>query len=73
MDVTDLKSLAAEVKKRMGGQIDHVKREFGGVRTGRASVTILDTVHVEAYGSHMPLNQVERAFEARAQVRRRGP
>ena len=58
MDVTDLKSLSAEVKKRMDGQIDHVRREFGGVRTGRASVTILDSVHVEAYGSHMPLNQV---------------
>jgi ribosome recycling factor len=58
MDVTDLKGLAAEVKKRMDAQLDHVRREFGGVRTGRASVTILDTVHVEAYGSHMPLNQV---------------
>ncbi len=58
MDVSDLKGLFAEVKKRMDGQIEHVKRELGGVRTGRASVTILDTVHVEAYGSHMPLNQV---------------
>jgi ribosome recycling factor len=58
MDVTDLKGLAAEVKKRMDTQLEHVRREFGGVRTGRASVTILDTVHVEAYGSHMPLNQV---------------
>ena len=58
MDVTDLKGLTAEVKKRMDGQLEHVRREFGGVRTGRASVTILDTVHVEAYGSHMPLNQV---------------
>ena len=58
MDVSDLKGLFAEVKKRMDGQIDHVRRELGGVRTGRASVTILDTVHVEAYGSQMPLNQV---------------
>ena len=58
MDVTDLKGLSAEVKKRMDGQLEHVKREFGGVRTGRASVTILDTVHVEAYGSNVPLNQV---------------
>ena len=58
MDATDLKSLAVEVKKRMDGQLEHVRREFGGVRTGRASVTILDTVHVEAYGSSMPLNQV---------------
>ena len=58
MDVSDLKGLFAEVKKRMDGQIEHVRRELGGVRTGRASVTILDTVHVDAYGSSMPLNQV---------------
>jgi ribosome recycling factor len=58
MDASDLKGLFAELKKRMDGQIDHVKRELGGVRTGRASVTILDSVHVEAYGSQMPLNQV---------------
>jgi ribosome recycling factor len=58
MDVTDLKDLAAEVRKRMDAQLEHVRREFGGVRTGRASVSILDTVHVDAYGSHMPLNQV---------------
>jgi ribosome recycling factor len=58
MDVKDLKGLFAEAKKRMDAQIDHVKRELGGVRTGRASVAILDSVHVEAYGSAMPLNQV---------------
>jgi ribosome recycling factor len=58
MDASDLKSLAAEVKKRMDSQLEHVRREFSGVRTGRASVTILDSVHVEAYGSHMPVNQV---------------
>jgi ribosome recycling factor len=58
MDVSDLKGLFAEVKKRMDAQLEHVRRELGGVRTGRASVTILDAVHVEAYGSHVPLNQV---------------
>jgi ribosome recycling factor len=58
MDATDIKGLFSELKKRMDGQIEHVRREFGGVRTGRASVTILDSVHVEAYGSQMPLNQV---------------
>jgi ribosome recycling factor len=58
MDVTDVKGLSAEISKRMDGQIEHVRRELGGVRTGRASVTILDSVHVDAYGSHMPLNQV---------------
>ena len=58
MDVSDVKGLQAEVKKRMDGHIDHVRRELAGVRTGRASVNILDSVHVEAYGSQMPLNQV---------------
>jgi ribosome recycling factor len=58
MDVNDLKGLFGEVKKRMDAGIDHVRKELAGVRTGRASVGILDSVHVEAYGSPMPLNQV---------------
>jgi ribosome recycling factor len=58
MDVNDLKGLFAEVAKRMNVALDHVKHELAGVRTGRASVGILDSVHVEAYGSRMPLNQV---------------
>ena len=58
MDVNDLKGLFTEVNKRMQGTLDHLRHELGGVRTGRASVTILDTVHVEAYGSKMPLNQL---------------
>ena len=58
MDVSDVKGLLAEVKKRMDTQVEYVRRELGGVRTGRASVSILDSVHVEAYGSQMPLNQV---------------
>ena len=58
MDVNDLKGLFAEVNKRMNTALDHVKHELAGVRTGRASVTILDGVHVDAYGSKMPLNQL---------------
>jgi ribosome recycling factor len=58
MDVSDTQELFAEVNKRMDGQLEHVRRELAGVRTGRASVAILDAVHVEAYGSPMPLNQV---------------
>src|SRR5204862_6629290 len=58
MDANDLKGLYAEVSKKMQTAIEHVRHEFAGVRTGRASVTILDSVHVEAYGSKMPLNQV---------------
>src|SRR6266571_3683661 len=58
MDVNDLKGLYAEVNKRMNTSLDHVKHELAGVRSGRASVAILDSVHVDAYGSKMPLNQL---------------
>jgi len=58
MDVSDIKSLYAESVTRMTVALDHLKHEFSGVRTGRASVTMLDGIQVEAYGSKMPLNQV---------------
>jgi ribosome recycling factor len=58
MDVNDLKGLYAEVNKRMNVALEHVRHELAGVRTGRASVAILDSVHVEAYGAKMPLNQL---------------
>ncbi len=58
MNVSDLKGLFAEVNKRMDGQLEFVRKELAGVRTGRASTGLLDTVHIEAYGSRMPLNQV---------------
>jgi ribosome recycling factor len=58
MDVNDLKSLYAEVNTRMNAALEHLRHELGGVRTGRASVTILDNVRVDAYGAKMPLNQL---------------
>ena len=58
MDVNDLKGLFAEVNQRMNTAIDHLRHELAGVRTGRASATLLDNVHVDAYGSRLPLNQV---------------
>ena len=58
MDANDLKSLIADVGKRMTAMLEHVRHELAGVRTGRASVTILDQVHVEAYGTKVPINQV---------------
>ena len=58
MDVNDLKGLNAEVKRRMDGTIDHARKELAGLRSGRASVSLLDPVQVEAYGAAMPLNQV---------------
>jgi ribosome recycling factor len=58
MDANDLKALFGEATKRMATSVEHVRHELAGVRTGRASVTILDAVHVEAYGARMPLNQL---------------
>lgn len=47
-----------ELERRMDGAIASLKTEFTGLRTGRASVHLLDTVQVPAYGSTMPINQV---------------
>ena len=48
----------ADIQRRMSGAIDALKHDLGGLRTGRASTTLLDPVNVEVYGSHMPLSQV---------------
>ncbi|QDW38568.1 ribosome recycling factor [Bradyrhizobium sp. KBS0727] len=47
-----------EVKRRMQGATQSLKHELGGLRTGRAAASMLEPVQVEAYGSHMPLNQL---------------
>jgi ribosome recycling factor len=48
----------ADLERRMTGAVESLKHDLGGLRTGRASTTLLDPVTVEVYGSHMPLNQV---------------
>ena len=58
MTVTDPEAAHADAERRMDGAVEHVRRELAGVRTGRASVNLLDSVRVEAYGAQMPLNQV---------------
>ncbi|MBO88878.1 MAG: ribosome recycling factor [Rickettsiales bacterium] len=47
-----------DIERRMGGAIEVLSREFSGLRTGRASSSLLDPIMVEAYGSQMPMNQV---------------
>ena len=47
-----------DLERRMAGAVDALKHDLGGLRTGRASISLLDPVTVEVYGSHMPLNQV---------------
>ena len=47
-----------DIKRRMHGATQVLKQELGGLRTGRASASLLEPVQVEAYGTHMPLNQL---------------
>jgi ribosome recycling factor len=48
----------ADLKKRMNGAVEVLRKEFGGLRAGRASASLLEPILVSAYGSEMPLNQV---------------
>ncbi len=47
-----------DLERRMAGAVEALKHDLGGLRTGRASTTLLDPVTVTLYGSSMPLNQV---------------
>lgn len=57
-DVADFKSLKKDLKHRMEQTVEVLKKEFAGLRTGRAHTSLLDPVTVDAYGSSMPLSQV---------------
>lgn len=48
----------ADIQRRMNGAIDVLSKEFAGLRTGRASASLLDPITVEVYGTRMPLNQI---------------
>ena len=48
----------ADLDKRMKGALEVLRKEFAGLRTGRASTSLLEPLTVSAYGSDMPLNQV---------------
>ncbi len=54
----DLKSLKEDLTRRMDGAVETLRREFAGLRTGRAHPGLLEPVKVTAYGQEMPLNQV---------------
>ena len=48
----------SDLQRRMHGAVEALKHDLGGLRTGRASIALLDPIHVEVYGANMPLNQV---------------
>ena len=50
--------LITDLRRRMEGAIDALRKELGGLRTGRAAPSLLESVSVSAYGTTMPLNQL---------------
>jgi ribosome recycling factor len=58
MATADLNSLKQDLTRRMDGALETLRREFAGLRTGRAHPGLLEPVKVVAYGTEMPLNQV---------------
>jgi ribosome recycling factor len=58
MAAADLNTLKQDLSRRMDGAMETLRREFSGLRAGRAHPALLDTVRVSAYGTEMPLSQV---------------
>jgi ribosome recycling factor len=54
----EIKDIISDARKRMDSAIEDSRKKLATVRTGRASVSLLDNVSVEYYGTQMPLNQV---------------
>ena len=50
--------LLKDLRRRMEGAIEVLRKEFGGLRTGRASASLLEPIQIPAYGGTMPLNQL---------------
>ena len=56
--MSDLNDLLDDLKRRMDGALESLRRDFSGLRSGRASPALLEPVRVEAYGGEVPLTQV---------------
>ncbi len=66
--VPALKDTFSQLKTRMDKAVEAFRQDLAGMRTGRASVHMLDTVEVDAYGTRMPLNQVGTVHAPEAQL-----
>ena len=67
-DSGPLREIRAQLKTRMDKAVEDFRKAMAGVRTGRASVHMLDGVSVDYYGSPMPLNQVAQVHAPEAQL-----
>ncbi len=55
---SEIQTILTEMESKMGKSLDSMKHNINGLRTGRASPSLLDTIRIEAYGNFTPLNQV---------------
>lgn len=58
MDRPEIGEVRKDVDRRMHGAVEVLQKELGGLRTGRASASLLEPITVQAYGAEMPLSQV---------------
>lgn len=58
MSPTNIAVTKKDVSRRMEGALEVLLKEFGGLRTGRASTSLLESLMIDAYGSQMPINQI---------------
>lgn len=68
VSIPALKEVYVQLKTRMEKAVEDFRREMAAVRTGRATVNMLDTVKVDYYGSQMPVNQIAQVHAADAQL-----
>ena len=54
----EIEQLKSDISRRMEGALEVLQKEFAGLRTGRASISLLEPITVEAYGQSMPMDQV---------------
>jgi ribosome recycling factor len=66
--IPGLKETYVQLKTRMDKAVDDFRKALASTRTGRASVSMLDSVKVEYYGDHLPLNQVAQVHASEAQL-----
>src|SRR5207237_6742453 len=57
--MTTIPQITKDCRTAMEKSFEASKREMASIRTGKATVNLLDTIRVEAYGQQMPINQVE--------------
>ena len=56
--MSDIEEIIENTKERMSKSVDSLQRDLGGIRTGRASTSLVENINVEYYGTQTPLNQL---------------